>query len=112
VAETPSFSRFTSPSMVPHATLIVPPFGPGYRTDHIDLLHGVGDLSRGAITAGAINYFVCPGKPTWVQSDKVTLEVPSPENRIPARRAEHPGNSQKNGALRPAPRVQEPFSFC
>jgi hypothetical protein len=47
---------------VPHATLIAPPFGPGYRTDHIDLLHGAGDLSRGCITAGAINYFVCPGK--------------------------------------------------
>ena len=53
---------------VPHATLLAPPFGPGYRTDHIDLLHGVGDLSRGSLTAGAINYFVCrekeqPGHP-------------------------------------------------
>src|SRR4029453_8527317 len=47
---------------VPHATLLAAPFGPGYRTDHIDLLHGVGDLSRGSLTAGAINYFVCREK--------------------------------------------------
>jgi hypothetical protein len=54
---------------VAHGTLLAPPFGPGYRTDHIDLLHRVGDLSRGFLTAGAINYFVCrekdqPGHPT------------------------------------------------
>jgi hypothetical protein len=47
---------------VPHATLLAPPFGPGYRTDHIDLLKGAGDLSRGTLTAGAINYFVCREK--------------------------------------------------
>ena len=44
---------------VPHARLVAPPFGPGYRTDHIDLLHGVGDLTKGCLTAGEINYFVC-----------------------------------------------------
>jgi hypothetical protein len=54
---------------VPHGTLLAPPFGPGYRTDHIDMLRGVGDLSRGSLTAGAINYFVCrekdqPGHPS------------------------------------------------
>lgn len=49
---------------VPHATLVAHPFGPGYRNDHIDLLHAAGDLSRGVLTAGAINYFVCPGKET------------------------------------------------
>jgi hypothetical protein len=53
---------------VPHATLLAAPFGPGYRTDHIDLLKGVGDESRGCLAAGAINYFVCrekdqPGHP-------------------------------------------------
>ena len=47
---------------VAHATLLSPPFGPGYRTDHIDLLHAVGDLSKGCVTAGAINYFVCREK--------------------------------------------------
>jgi hypothetical protein len=47
---------------VPHARLLAPPFGPGYRTDHIDLLHGLGDLSRGCLTAGEINYFVCREK--------------------------------------------------
>lgn len=47
---------------VPHATLLAPPFGPGYRTDHIDLMKGVGDESRGILTAGAINYFVCREK--------------------------------------------------
>src|SRR5713101_7450677 len=44
---------------VPFAVLHASPFGPGYRTDHVDLLHGVGDLSKGILTAGALNYFVC-----------------------------------------------------
>lgn len=44
---------------VPAVVLLAPPFGPGYRNDHIDLLRGVGDLSKGVLTAGAINYFVC-----------------------------------------------------
>lgn len=44
---------------VAHATLLASPFGPGYRTDHVDILHAVGDLSKGTLTAGAINYFVC-----------------------------------------------------
>jgi hypothetical protein len=47
---------------VPHTTLLASPFGPGYRTDHIDLLHGLGDLSRGCLTAGEINYFACREK--------------------------------------------------
>jgi hypothetical protein len=44
---------------VPHGSLITSPFGPGYRTDHLDILGGVGDLTAGAYTAGAVNYFVC-----------------------------------------------------
>jgi hypothetical protein len=48
-----------SGTTVPVAALQAPPFGPGYRTDHIDLLDGVGNLAQGALTAGAINYFVC-----------------------------------------------------
>ena len=44
---------------VAHATLLAAPFGPGYRTDHLDLLQGAGDLQKGLLTAGAINYFVC-----------------------------------------------------
>jgi len=47
---------------VPLAVLENPPFGPGFRNDHIDLLRGVGDLSKGGLTAGAINYFVCRRK--------------------------------------------------
>ncbi len=47
---------------VPQATLLAAPFGAGYRTDHLDLLKGLGDESRGALTAGAINYFVCREK--------------------------------------------------
>jgi len=46
--------------MVPVTTLQGPPFGPGYRTDHIDLLVGEGDVTRGVLAAGRINYFV-PG---------------------------------------------------
>jgi hypothetical protein len=44
---------------VPHGSLITSPFGPGYRTDHLDLLGGAGDLTAGAYTSGAVNYFVC-----------------------------------------------------
>jgi hypothetical protein len=39
------------------AVLQAPPFGPGYRSDHIDLIQ-VND-PRSILTAGAINYFVC-----------------------------------------------------
>jgi len=45
--------------VVPFPVLRAPPFGPGYRTDHLDLLVGAGDLSKGVLTAGALNYFVC-----------------------------------------------------
>jgi len=48
--------------LVPHAVLLAAPFGPGYRTDHVDLLKGVGDLNGGLLTAGAVNYFVCREK--------------------------------------------------
>jgi hypothetical protein len=44
---------------VPAAVLQSPPFGPGFRNDHLDLLRNVGDLSKGVLVAGAINYFVC-----------------------------------------------------
>src|SRR2546425_10517318 len=37
---------------VPLAVLENPPFGPGYRTDHVDLLRNAGDLSKGFLTAG------------------------------------------------------------
>ncbi len=47
---------------VSHGTLLTAPFGPGYRNDHLDLLHKAGDLSRGVLAAGAINYFVCREK--------------------------------------------------
>jgi hypothetical protein len=47
---------------VPVAVLQNPPYGPGFRNDHIDLLAGVGNLSKGGLTAGAINYFVCKDK--------------------------------------------------
>jgi len=50
----------TATFLVPFAVLQNhPPYGPGYRTDHIDMLVRVGDESRGGLTAGAINYFVC-----------------------------------------------------
>jgi hypothetical protein len=48
--------------VVPVALLQASPFGPGYRTDHIDLLQEVGDRSRGFLAAGALNYHV-PGPP-------------------------------------------------
>jgi hypothetical protein len=44
---------------VPFADLEASPFGPGYRTDHIDFLGVSGNVDAGALTAGAINYFVC-----------------------------------------------------
>src|SRR5262249_6017270 len=45
--------------VVPFPVLQVAPFDPGYRTDHLDLLVGVGNRSKGILTAGALNYFVC-----------------------------------------------------
>lgn len=39
------------------AVLQAPPFGPGYRSDHIDLIQVSNPSS--VLTAGAINYFVC-----------------------------------------------------
>jgi hypothetical protein len=44
---------------VPAAVLQAPPFGPGFRNDHLDLLAVGGSFKGGAITAGAINYLVC-----------------------------------------------------
>lgn len=42
---------------VPVAVLQSPPFGPGFRNDHLDL---IGDDPRTSILSiGAINYFVC-----------------------------------------------------
>ncbi len=41
--------------IVPLTTLQAPPFGCGYRTDHVDLIGG--GISS-SLTAGAINYFV------------------------------------------------------
>lgn len=62
VLSTNAVGSGTGTFVVPHARLLAPPFGPGYRTDHVDLLHGLGDLSRGCLTAGEINYFVCREK--------------------------------------------------
>jgi hypothetical protein len=45
--------------VVPFGLLETAPFGPGYRTDHLDLLEQAGDLKKGLVTAGALNYFVC-----------------------------------------------------
>jgi hypothetical protein len=43
---------------VPLATLQAAPFGSGDRTDHIDLLKGVGDLSAGVYAVSGIDYTV------------------------------------------------------
>jgi hypothetical protein len=43
---------------VPLSTLQAYPFGSGGRTDHIDMLKGVGDASAGCYVAAGINYFV------------------------------------------------------
>jgi hypothetical protein len=61
------------------AVLQAAPYGPGYRTDHIDLLQGLGDLSQGFLTAGAINYFVCTseGIPQPAQPERLTVSSSS-----------------------------------
>jgi hypothetical protein len=56
---TDAVGRGTRAIVVPFAELEAAPFGAGYRTDHLDLLEGVGDLNKGILTAGALNYFVC-----------------------------------------------------
>ena len=43
---------------LPVAVLQASPFGPGSRTDHFDLLKGVGDGSAGVYAASGINYIV------------------------------------------------------
>jgi hypothetical protein len=69
---------------VPHPTLVAAPFGPGFRTDHLDILEGVGDLRGGTYTAGAINYFVCrersaTGTPAAVAAGITTAKLEARE---------------------------------
>jgi hypothetical protein len=45
--------------VVPAGVLLAPPFGPGARADHIDILEIASLLTAGVLTAGAVNYFVC-----------------------------------------------------
>ena len=59
---------------VPFPVLHGPPFGPGYRTDHIDLLRTAGDLSKGLLTAGALNYFVCTQRVGQPQAEPAAEE--------------------------------------
>ncbi len=44
---------------VPNNRLLAAPFGPGYRTDHVDMLEAGGSFSGGVLVVGAVNYFVC-----------------------------------------------------
>lgn len=44
--------------MVPLATLQATPFGSGARTDHIDILAGVGDTSAGVYVTSNVDYLV------------------------------------------------------
>ena len=43
---------------VPVATLQAFPYGPGARTDHVDVMRGLGDLTAGLYAAAGINYVV------------------------------------------------------
>jgi hypothetical protein len=45
--------------VVPATVLLAPPFGPGARADHIDILGFASVLTTGVLVAGAVNYFVC-----------------------------------------------------
>jgi hypothetical protein len=60
---------------VPFTVLEASPFGPGYRTDHIDLLAGLGNASAGVLTSGAINYFVC--RKEGIQEEEAAKAVSS-----------------------------------
>lgn len=70
---------------VPAGVLENAPFGPGFRNDHIDFLRGAGDISKGTLTAGALNYFVCrraagakeAAKPVPKEMQKVSEGDPS-----------------------------------
>ncbi|MDR7274420.1 hypothetical protein [Catenuloplanes atrovinosus] len=46
---------------VPPGVLRQPPFGPGSRTDHVDIIEFGKLFTAGAFAAGAVNYVVCPG---------------------------------------------------
>jgi hypothetical protein len=58
--------RGTAAVTVPVGALRSSPYGAGYRTDHLDLLRGVGDISTGLVATGALNYFVPTGTTTTV----------------------------------------------
>jgi hypothetical protein len=74
----------------PLSLLLGAPFGRGYRSDHLDLLQAVGDLSKGLLTAGALNYFVCrkrrPGAEEEAEEEQqeAARGPLSPEDRDPA----------------------------
>jgi hypothetical protein len=54
---------------VPLSDLQNAPFGPGYRSDHIDLIQE-GDPLFSILTAGAINYFVCASREGLAQPER------------------------------------------
>jgi hypothetical protein len=54
---------------VPLGVLLGTPFGPGYRTDHLDLLDPAAGFAKGALTAGAVNYFVCRRRPVGAEGE-------------------------------------------
>lgn len=67
---------------VPSSVLQAAPFGPGFRNDHLDLLAGVGNLKGGAITAGAINYYVCK-REAGVAAGKIPEAMAKPREGDP-----------------------------
>jgi hypothetical protein len=65
---------------IPVFALQFPPFRPGYRTDHIDLLQGTGDFTKGVLAAGAVNYYVpeAGGLPGSARGQNSSLSQRSP----------------------------------
>ncbi|HEY6693613.1 MAG TPA: hypothetical protein VI006_12235 [Solirubrobacteraceae bacterium] len=78
---------------VPAGVLLAAPFGPGYRSDHLDLLQGAGDVSRGLLTAGALNYLVCRRRPVAGAAER------EPEPVEAARASLSPGQRDPAGAM-------------
>jgi hypothetical protein len=59
--------------VVPFGLLEAAPFGAGCRTDHLDLMEAAGDLRKGLVTAGALNYFVCRKRVGSAPTERVEL---------------------------------------
>jgi hypothetical protein len=91
--KTDSVGKGTATYTVPAGALEIAPFHHGYLTCHLDFLRGLGDLSGGIFTAGALNFFVCQGQRKLVGEEATRFQVHMGEP-CGDRHRHHPENDQ------------------